>query len=271
MQIATRIGMAVGCSSRSVRNGGGFLMMKNRVKTHLIQARKCAVQGDRDQALDSIKKALALDPGEIVITEVLISMERAGSTHDQHENNDQTDIAVQLSTTERNITADMDSKLEEFFKLSDEALASGNQSNAVAYLKKAVQLFPDEKEADQKLQQLKNKIRAGNLVKIGMKKLSEGDLKKAVTASRKAFDLLPGASGLEKLLGGIEAAEEPANEEEQKTEGKALLWANRIRTAVKDDNFEEAGKMVAEAVKRHPNDSLLDSFYSKLKRLGFVK
>lgn len=288
MQLAIQIGVAVGCLSRLERGGGGFLMMKNRVKTHLIQARKYAVQGNRDQAMDSIKKALALDPGEIVITEVLISMERIDNTHDQYENNDQADIDVQLSTTERNITADMDSKLEKFFRLSDEALASGNQSKAIAYLKKAVQLFPDEKEADQKLQQLKNEIRAGNLVKIGMKKLSEGDLKKAVSASRKAFDLLPDASGLEKLLGDIEAAEEkeiipepekeviitaeePANEEEQKTEGEALLWANRIRTAVKDDNFEEAGKMVAEAVKRHPNDSLLDSFYSKLNRLGFVK
>ncbi len=51
----------------------------------------------------------------------------------------------------------------------------------------------------------------------------------------------------------------------------AMLWADRIRAAVKDDRFEEAGKMVAEAVRNHPDDPLLDSFHTKLKRLGFVE
>lgn len=262
--------------------------MKNRVKAHLIQARRHSARGDRNQALDSIRKALAIDPGEIVITEVLISMERANSTHDQHEDNDPINTTVQRPAIERNKTTDMDSKLEKIFKLSDEALSSGNDSKALAYLKKAVQLFPDEQEADQKLQQLKNRIQAENLVKIGMKKLSEGDTKKAIAASRKAFDLFHDVSGLEELLRSIETAgtifSEPELEEEvitpevktvhnelQNPEGEALLWADRIRTAVKDDNFEEAGKMVAEAVKKYPDDTLLDSFYSKLKRLGFVR
>ncbi len=254
-------------------------MMKNRVKVHLTQARQHAAEGNRDQALDSIRKALAADPGEILITEVLISMERADSNHNQHENDYSSDIAVQRSTAERNNTTDMDSKLEKIFSLSDEALVSGNDAKALAYLKKAVLLFPEEPEADRKLQQLKNRIRAGNLVKIGMKKLSEGDTVKAIAASRKAFDLLPGVNGLEELLSGIEEKEKKAGKPEKKPviegeltpENEAQLWADRIRTAVKDDNFEEAGKMVAEAVRRHPDDDLLGSFHSKLKRLGFVK
>ncbi|MCK5034400.1 MAG: hypothetical protein KAS73_00785 [Candidatus Sabulitectum sp.] len=269
--------------------------MKNRVKTHLVQARRHSDQGNRKQALDSIKKALVIDPGEIVITEVLIAMERAENTRDENEEYYPQDIAIEGPSTERNETADMDSKLEKIFRLSDEALASGNNSKALAYLKKAVQLFPDEQIADQKMQQLKNRIRAGNLVKIGKKKLSEGDIEKAITASRRAFDLLPAIEGLEELLNSIEKVnakvtgkkqypgtnsisakkviveqEKPEIPEEEDQDGEALLWADRIRTAVKDDNFEEAGKMVAEAVRRHPNDTLLDSFYSKLKRLGFV-
>ncbi len=268
-------------------------MIKNRVKAHLIQARKHAILGHRDQALDSVRKALDIDPGEIAITEILISMERVGNTRERIKDDDLVNNAVQRSSNERNNTADMDSKLEKIFKLSDEALASGNNSKALAYLKKAVQLFPDEQEAGQRLQQLKDKVRAENLVKIGMKKLSTGDIEKAITASRRAFDLLPEVNGLEELISSIEEAEaiSPEEEEEeelelddneeveetllpqgaQTMEGEALLWADRIRTAVKDDHFEEAGKMVAEAVRRHPNDTLLDSFYSKLKRLGFVK
>lgn len=266
-------------------------MIKNRVKAHLIQARKHAVMGNRDHALDSVRKALEIDPGEIAITEILISMERVGSTRERIKEDDLVNNAVQRSSNERNNAADMDSKLEKIFRLSDEALASGNNSKALAYLKKAVQLFPDEQEADQKLQQLKDKVRAENLVKIGMKKLSEGDIEKAITASRRAFDLLPDVNGLEELISSIEEEEisPPVQEQElelddneeyeettitesiESPEGEALLWADRIRTAVKDDNFEEAGKMVAEAVRRHPDDTLLDSFYSKLKRLGFVK
>lgn len=272
-------------------------MIKNRVKAHLIQARKHAVMGNRDHALDSVRKALDIDPGEIAITEILISMERVDNTREKIKEDDLVNNAVQRSSNERNNAADMDSKLEKIFRLSDEALASGNNSKALAYLKKAVQLFPDEQEADQKLQQLKDKVRAENLVKIGMKKLSEGDIEKAITASRRAFDLLPDVNGLEELISSIEEedisppVQVPAFEQEfelefddieedeetiiskkiESPEGEALLWADRIRTAVKDDNFEEAGKMVAEAVRRHPDDTLLDSFYSKLKRLGFVK
>ncbi len=266
--------------------------MKNRVKTHLIQARRYSNQGDRNRALDSIKKALVIDPGEIVITETLIAMERGGNTSYLDKDDHPENISVSGLSTERNETVNMDSKLEKIFRLSDEALAAGNDSKALAYLKKAVQLFPDEQTADKKLQQLKNRIRAGNLVKIGAKKLSEGDIEKSIAASRKAFDLFPATKGLEDLLNSIEKVhatisskdhdqkvnpvsedeiiipqEEPENENQ---DGEALLWADRIRTAVKDDKFEEAGKMVAEAVKRHPNDTLLDSFYSKLKRLGFV-
>jgi tetratricopeptide (TPR) repeat protein len=254
--------------------------MKNRVKTHLIQARRYSVQGNRDLALDSIKKALAIDPGEMVITEILISMERAGDSGIQIDDNAPVSNTVQISTSERNKTADMDSKLEKIYRLSDEALASGNKSKALAYLKKAAELFPDDQEAKQKLQQFKDRIRAEKLVKIGMKKLSEGDTRKAIIASRRAFNLLSDVDGLKELIDLIEQSGKNADKEKPRAdttgnpdtpEGEALLWADRIRTAVQDDQFEEAGKMVAEAVKRHPEDALLDSFYTKLKRLGFVK
>lgn len=250
-------------------------MKKNRVKVHLVQAKQHAVEGNRDLALDSVKKALALDPGEISITEILLSMERDETGHVQQEDNDLSETTFQqtlnVNIIERNNTTDMDSKLEKIFSLSNEALASGNEAKALAYLKKGVKLFPEEPEAGEKLQQLKDQIKAGNLVKIGLKKLSSGEVSKAIEASRKAFDLLPGAEGLEILLNRIEAEGENVSKQEQDPAGEAQLWADRIRTAVKDDRFEEAGEMVAEAVNRHPNDELLDSFYSKLKRLGFVK
>lgn len=279
--------------------------MKNRVKVYLIQAKQYAVEGKKEQALESIRKALAIDPGEMLITEVLLSIERSRDGDFQIENTELADTTVLQPNIERNNTTDMDSKLEKIFRLSEEARVSGNEAKALAYLKKGVQLYPDEPEAAQKLEQLKTSIKALNLVKIGLKKLAEGETEKAISASRKAFDLQPETEGLDELLARIEKLikpeeeeevveetleeepdieynaeseesedteeeEEELEEEEDSPSGETLLWADRIRTAVQDDNFEGAGKMVSEAIRRHPDDELLNSFHSKLKRLGFT-
>jgi len=274
--------------SFQVSRGGLSTTMKDRVTAHLLLAQKLAAEGDREKALDAVKKALSVDPGEMIITEVLLSIERSlnNETNEDNEDDGLPEIDVQPSAFERNSTANMDSKLEKAFKLSDEAMASGNDSKAIAYLKKAAQLFPDEPEVFERMEQLTLDIKAANFVKIGLEKLSSGDVQKAVAASRKAFDIMPETKGLDELLSRIEAAThspevtnvpEKLQEKEPveaavhvSTDQGALLWADRIRAAVKEDRFEEAGQMIAEAVKRHPNDSLLDSFHTKLKRLGFV-
>ncbi len=252
-------------------------MTRDRVEELLIQAKEYLDQDRRDNALECVKKAIAADPGEMIITEVILNMERSKLKAPRKREK------VVQPTVERNDTEDMDSKLEKAFRLSDEALAAGNSAKAMAYLKKASQLFPDEPEVDERLNQLKVRIQAANLVKIGLKKLEEGDLRKAVAASRKAFHLLPEVEGLSELLSRIEKAEEESHEEIPEpeespdqpeetltSESGAMLWADRIRAAVKDEKFEEAGKMVTEAVSIHPNHPLLDSFHAKLKRLGFA-
>ena len=256
-------------------------MKKNRVRVYLDQARQYASEGKKEYALDSIRKALAVDPGEMIITEELLAMEHYGKRPSPHKNKDTNHVTVQQSTRERNNTANMDSKLEKAFKLSEEARAAGNNAKALAYLKKAAQLFPDEPEIDRKLEQIKISIKAENLVKIGLIMFSEGDVKKAITASRKVFDLMPEVNGLDDLLEKIETVGDqssapefdsniPEEEPEPVIDGEAQLWADRIRSAVKDDKFEDAGKMVSEAIKRHPDDRLLNSFYTKLKRLGYT-
>jgi tetratricopeptide (TPR) repeat protein len=245
-------------------------MTRNKIEALLLEAKECLQQGRRDDALGCIRTALTVDPGEMVITEVILNLERSRTS--SHVNGRK---AAQPEV-ERKSAENMDPKLEKAFRLSDEALEAGNEAKALAYMKKASQLFPDEVRVQEKLNLLKNRIRAGNLVKIGLKSLEEGNLKKAVAASRKAFDLLPEANGLDELLSAMEKVREPAHEEIPAPEepsveqSGAMLWADRIRAAVKDEKFEEAGRMVAEAVKTHPNNPLLDSFHIKLKRLGFA-
>lgn len=243
-------------------------MTKNRVEDLLLQAREYLDQDRREDALNCVRKALEADPGEMVITEVILNLERSKNAPEPPGRR-----PVQPKA-ERNSTEDMDPKLEKAFMLSDQALDQGNDAKALAYLKKAQQLFPDEPSVEEKLESLKNRIRAGNMVRIGLKKLEEGDHRKAVAASRRAFELMPEAPGLDELLSRIEGTEEPpsaaAPEEPRVPESGAMLWADRIRAAVKEEKFEEAGKMVTEAVRNYPNDPLLDSFHIKLKRLGFA-
>lgn len=252
-------------------------MTRDRVEDLLLQAKEHIDQDRREDALDCIRRALAADPGEMVITEVILNMERSGTAASA----DREEPAQ--PTVERNHTEDMDPKLEKAFRLSDESMEAGNSAKALAYLKKAAQLFPDEPEVGDRLNLLKSRIQAENLVKIGLKKLQEGDLKKAVAASRKAFQIMPEVNGLHRLLADIEEMEENQAEEIEETgepvyqeeeqvqpESGAMLWADRIRAAVKEEKFEEAGRMVAEAIKSFPGDPLLDSFHIKLKRLGFV-
>lgn len=254
-------------------------MTRDRVEELLIQAKEYLDQDRRDDALECVKRAIAADPGEMVITEVILNMERSKTKSPPKRE------TVVQPTVERNDTEDMDPKLEKAFRLSEEALAAGSSAKAMAYLKKASQLFPDEPEVDERLNLLKTRIQAANLVEIGLRKLEEGDLRKAVAASRKAFHLLPEIEGLNELLSRIEIVEESGTlempdtdeeapdqaEETLTSESGAMLWADRIRAAVKDEKFEEAGRMVTEAVRSHPNHPLLDSFHAKLKRLGFAE
>lgn len=260
-------------------------MMKDRVETLLRQARENLAKGNREEALQCVKKALEEDPGEMIITEVILSMETSEDHADEYDIH-QREHKDRPPSVERTEAEDMDPKLEKAFRLSDQALASGDDAKALAYLKKAARLFPDDPAVEEKLTLLKNEIRAANLVKIGLKKLGEGDIPRAIAASRKAFELMPEAPGLHGLLSMLEetdtsprrSSDEPEEAEDSEAEESsgvpdagAMLWADRIRAAVKDDRFEEAGKMVAEAVRNHPDDPLLDSFHTKLKRLGFVE
>jgi tetratricopeptide (TPR) repeat protein len=252
------------------------LKTRERIEDLLLQAREAVHEGNRDSALDAVRKALEADPGEMLITEVILSMERSGIDRQKSETISEADPRNSSPTAERNEAITMDPKLEKAFRLSEEAYSEGNDAKALAYLKKAEQLFPGEPEVAERLENLKAVIRADNLVQVGMKKLSEGDRAKAVAASRKAFEIMPEARGLMELIAAIEQTEESLPEDAEADtqpapESGAMLWADRIRAAVKDDRFEEAGRMVVEAVRDYPEDQLLDSFHTKLKRLGFAK
>ena len=277
--------------------------MQNKIKNCLIRAKTHAREGNKNAAIDCIKEALVLDPGEMLITEILLSLEREYNKPPPPVTKKiKTKKATeQISTIERISSQPMDAKLEKIFQLSEKAREAGDDVKAIAYLKKARKLYPDNPAVEEKLQSLKTLVGASNMVLIGLKALDSENIPKAVSASRKAFNLDPDANHLQELITRLEdlskeaterpeetkkavkekvkkvkenvTSKETINEEmdEDSPEGEALLWADRVRRAVQDDEFEEAGKMVTNAIKKFPNDELLNSFYSKLKRLGFAR
>ncbi len=279
--------------------------MQNKIKNCLIRAKTHAREGNKNAAIDCVKEALVLDPGEMLITEILLSLEREYNKPPPPVTKKiKTKKATEQISIERISSQPMDAKLEKIFQLSEKAREAGDDVKAIAYLKKARKLYPDNPTVEEKLQSLKILVGASNLVLIGLKALDNDNIPKAVSASRKAFNLDPDANQLQELITRLENVTTESNAKTKKPEkvvkkpakkraarakkivskeipgeeiakdspeGEALLWADRVRRAVQDDEFEEAGKMVTDAIKKFPNDDLLNSFYSKLKRLGFAK
>ncbi len=96
-------------------------MMKDRVETLLRQARGNLEKGNREEALQCVKKALEEDPGEMIITEVILSMETSEDHPDGFDinQNSHKDRPPSLKGQKLKIWI----QTRKAFRLSDQALA----------------------------------------------------------------------------------------------------------------------------------------------------
>ncbi len=180
--------------------------MHDKIKNCLIRAKEHAREGNKNAAIDCVKEALVLDPGEMLITEILLSLERDYKKPPLTitKKTKTKKATEQISNIERISSQPMDAKLEKIFQLSEKAREAGDDVKAIAYLKKARKLYPDNPAVTEKLQSLKTLVGASNLVLIGLKALDNENIPKAVSASRKAFNLDPEANRLQELIARLE-------------------------------------------------------------------
>lgn len=260
---------------------------QDRVRDFIRDAHRNAVSGSRERALELIRKALALDPDERVITETILAMEQGSSPPKPRP---APAIPEPVSLPERTDPMAIDPKLEKALGLSEQCRQSGDNAKALAYLKKARALFPDNQLVEERLTALTACLQAETFMTVARKRLEQGDMQKAVAAARQAFSVLPDAPGLPELLSDLETVSRNAPAQQFEGEYRHDIDLNdgedledydgtpeslddlieRIRQLVRDDRWDEAAILVEQGVSDFPDNELLETFKVKFKRLGFL-
>ena len=168
-------------------------------------------------------------------------------------------------------------QLTKLFEASDREYDNGNQQKAIAYLKRARKLDPDNPEVGSRLEILKTKIKSANLIRIAGKRLALGETARAIALARQAFDLRPDSAGLDELLSNLESmpvTTSPAAEVADSREtgsGASDVYISQIRQLVQDNALERAASIAEDALHIYPDDRLVLEFVENFKKLGLLE
>lgn len=267
--------------------------MKKNVKiiaSLVRKAKKKLIQGKRDEALDLMRKAVEIDDNNGVLVQVIkVIGKKKLKTDYQEETAPEPEPEPEVKPMpEPEPAADMnqerkppmapEDQLSKLFEASDREYGKGHQQKAIAYLKRARQLAPDDPEVQSRIDLLKARIKSANLVQIARDKFESGETVKAVVLAREAFEILPLATGLDRLLEDIEGSEthsapelEPAPRK-QDTAGasSAEEYITGIRQLVQDNSLVAAAELAEKAHGIHPDDALLSEFMDNFRKLGLL-
>jgi len=168
-------------------------------------------------------------------------------------------------------------QLTKLFEASDREYDNGNQQKAIAYLKRARKLDPDNPEVGSKIDILKTKIKSANLIRIAGKRLALGETARAIALARQAFDLRPDSAGLAELLSNLESmpvttspAAEVADSRETRSDASDV-YISQIRQLVQDNALERAASIAEDALHIYPDDRLVLEFVENFKKLGLLE
>lgn len=244
---------------------------RTKVRDCIEQARGFVREGQREKALAQIRKALALDPEEILITDTILSLEERGDTPPPP--------APKISAGTRPLSPGkeasktLDPKLEKALQLSEACRIQGDTRKALAYLQKARELCPNNVVVQSRLSALAPVLNAERLLQTARGHLENNNPGQAVAAARKAFQTAPDVPGLPELLQEIEfrggktsSADPPADTPEASPDD----LIEQVRLLVKEDRWDDAATLVENAVAEYPDNELLETFRVKFKRLGLL-
>lgn len=190
--------------------------------------------------------------------------------------------------------------IKEYFDSAERALAEGDEAGAVGFLKKARAEAPDDPEVRGRIALLQRRMKAGNLVRMGERKLASGSASEALAAAKEAFALLPQAPGLTELVAALEktpgtgrasAVDQPsavpaaarratparaqpsdrgnAPARAQSGEG-AEDYIRKVREQIALNALPNAAAIAAEGLARFPDNELLFTFTDKFRRMRLL-
>lgn len=192
--------------------------------------------------------------------------------------------------------------IKEYFDSAERALAEGDEAGAVGFLKKARAEAPEDPEVRGRIALLQRRMKAGNLVRMGERKLASGSVSEALAAAKEAFALLPQAPGLTELVASLEKTPVPgtgraASEDQpsavpsaarratparaqsgdrgdaparaQSGEG-AEDYIRKVREQIALNALPNAAAIAAEGFARFPDNELLFTFTDKFRRMRLL-
>jgi len=276
------------------------------------KAKKKLHQGKRDEALELMKKAVNIDDNNGVLVQVIRAIGRKKvepETEDVVTEDAPPEVPEDIPEDTQEPEPDPEPEFEpeptdnkqerkelmppvdqlnKYFEASDREFENGNQQKAMAYLKKAGKLYPDNPDVQSRIDLLKMKLKSSNLVLIARKKLNAGDFTSAVATAREIFKMRPDTEGLDQLLRDIENQSEDnytdpiddfeddfeegykESSEENAVSDEAQEYIARIRQLVQGNSLEEAATFSKQAFGVHPDNKLLSEFVDNFRKLGLL-
>ncbi len=254
--------------------------------TRLVRkAKKELDSNNRTEALELMKKAVSIDDNNGLVIQAIQSINQKETamtmSWELYEEPffDEPDEQPQapVEEIERKISMTKGDQLAKLFEASDKAFGEGHQAKAIAYLKKAKKLEPDNFEVEKRLDSLKIKMKATNLISLSRRDLKAGNLPEAVRFAHQAFEMMPGVNGLRELLEDLEKVDSNASSASESTNENITRAVSDkpyiaiIRALVQDNSLEDAAYVALKSYEDNKDDELLLQFIKNFKKLGLIE
>ena len=204
-------------------------------------------------------------------------LEESWVVEEQPKENPEPEAKAIENNQERKASMSSEDQLTKLFEASDREYDNGHQQKAIAYLKRARKLDPDNPEVRSRIDLLKTKIKSANLIQIARKRLALGETNRAITLARQAFNMKPDSKGLDELLSDLEnlskinSSTSEASDSRETQSSASGEYIMRIRQLVQDNSLEEAASVAEEAFNIFPDDKLVVEFVDNFKKLGLLE
>lgn len=262
--------------------------MKQNLKVIARLVRKAKKELDhnkRKEALELMKKAVSIDDNNGLVVQVIQALDRRESmkviSEEPHEEpvlkepDEQPQASIEQ--VEGKVSMISGDRLAKLFEASNKAFDRGHQAKAIAYLNRARKLDPDNPEVDTRIDSLKTRMKATNLISIARKRLKAGNVSEAVHFAQQAFEIMPVIDGLHELLEDLEKIDSNADSsaistdlDNERTESNKPYIA-KIRQLVQDNSLEEAASTALNSFEDNQNDELLLQFIDNFRKLGLIE
>jgi len=255
----------------------------NQIQNLLRTAETHMQQGEREEALEALHRALNLDPGNEQVQTQVSSLEREIAAMKNFKRTRSRRAHESIDTVSSSSTF-----VDECLGRSQQAFEAGDEVRALQELERAKRHDPDNKAVIRRIKVVRRSIKANNLYDLAVTRLRSGELSDALEQARKIFSFWPSSPVLEKLLDEIESHEKPVIEEpeeidieeideleeieEAPTPEPAISPSEVVITSIREkiarSSFTEALAEATEGMKKFPDNPTLQKLLDKLEKIA---